>query len=393
VTFLNDIWDKHLTLPDRRPIWQFITEEGELPSCYAVPGKFDIELVPFGKEVLESLAKPTVRDVTAMSGVQGLKTLWGEMWLVWLIKEDPGPTQWLQPTDGEAVEHCEERFLRLIESYPIVARYFTKNRHDIQKAFIRFKHMYMRMEGIANSGNVQRKSIKNQMRSEVWQRDHWKPGKIKEASSRQTQFVHNSKSYTESQAGWIERDMDGTITGDDLYLHWLSGTQKVWSFSCLGCGKYQPYLWSHIRPDGTRAAVRWDDNTMTRRETGEWRWSELAKTIRYECIFCGHRHHDDPITRRLLNSNSKYISQNPEANGTHESFYLEPVGRPESLLVRNQDRRREKLPVGQAAIRQGQRDTFEGVLSKGHGRTMGRAEVEQLYPATHGGNHHGAARR
>ena len=40
------------------------------------------------------------------------------------------------------------------------------------------------------------------MRSEVWQADHWPLGRLKEADSRLTQFVHNSKTYTEGQPGW-----------------------------------------------------------------------------------------------------------------------------------------------------------------------------------------------
>lgn len=316
---LTTVWQRHFTPPDSREIWEWIAQEGELPSgAYAVPGRLDIELVPQIKAPLQALRNPVVRDVTCMAAIQCLKTLIGEMFLLWLIANAPGPTQWLQGTDQEAKEHALERFLSLLECFPVLRHYYTSNRHDRTSTFLKLRHMFMRMEGVDTVANLQRKTIKNQMRSEVWQREYWKPGKLKEASARLTQFVHNSKTYTESQAGWIERDENGEVIGDDLYLHWLSGTQGTWNFPCLSCGKFQPYLWSHFREDGTRAAMRWEDSERTRRGR-QWIWSALAPTIRYECIYCGNAHPDDPLTRARMNRQSKYVLANPEAT-SHESF-------------------------------------------------------------------------
>lgn len=301
-------WQSSWKDPDARPIYQWAHEEGELPAVYAVPGRFDIESAPFCREVFDALQNPTVREVVDMSSVQSLKTLIAELYLLWSIVENPGPTQWLQNTDEEADEHAKERFLKLIAAFPCVHRYFTQYRHDRTTRFINFAHMYLRMEGQANIKNLQRKSIKTQVRSEVWQ---WKSGHLKEADARMTQFTFNSKSFTESQPGVADDQMDA------LYS---SGNQKVWQFACLGCGKFQPYLWSYIRQDGTRAAMRWEDSSRTRRDDGEWRWNELVPTIRYECIYCGHGHTDDPRTRRLMLASGKYIAQNPNAPPTIESF-------------------------------------------------------------------------
>ena len=314
-------WERALTPADTREIWEWAEQEGELPSVYAVPGPLDINTCPMLKDVFRALKNPVVRSVTAMSGVQCLKTLLGEIWLLWLVLNDPGPTQWLQPTDQEAKEHANERFLALIDSFPAVKRYYTENRFDATTAFIRFKHMYLRMEG-CGKGNVQRKSIKNQMRSEVWQVDKWPLGRLKEASSRLTQFVHNSKEYTESQPGW-----DAAYGVDDMHGQYLLGTQEELHFNCLSCGKAQPFAWSHRRSDGTDAAMRWDDTPTTRRESGEWRWGELRQTIRYECIHCGHRHYDDPITRRRITSTIHFHAHNPDVV-EHRSFTWNQLAMP-----------------------------------------------------------------
>jgi len=314
---LNGIWRDACSPPDTREIWEFAAEEVQLPSAYARTGTFDSSDVPFVEEPMRALRDPMVREVVAMSGVQCLKTLIGELWILWLIKNNPGPTQWLHPTNEEAGEHAKERFLSLIEACPAVHKFFTGRIQDNCTTFIKFLHMYLRMEGAAEKGNLQRKSIQNQMCSEIWQSEKWTPGKLGEAATRLTQFVHNSKRYIESQPGW-----DHEYKIDDMHPAYLEGTQEVWNFRCLKCGFYQPFLWSFRRPDGSRAGMRWEDSEKTRLPSGEWRWSELVPTIRYECIKCGHGHTDDPITRRRMScrENTKYVVTNEQAPTSKRTF-------------------------------------------------------------------------
>jgi hypothetical protein len=317
--FLDVVWEQALAPADCREIWEYITEEGELPGCYAVPGRFDVDLVPFVKEPFRALRNPLKREVVAMSAVQCLKTLIGELWLLWLIENDPGSTQWLQPTDDEGKEHAEERFIPLIMSFPRIARFFTGNKNDKKIARIIFKHMWMLMEGCGLT-NLQRKSIKNQMCSEVWQKDHWVPGRLAEAAARQTQFKFNKKRYIESQPGEVVRDQDHQIIGDDILMAFNKWSQQEWAFRCEDCRKLQPYHFSFMREDGTRAAIRWDKNERTQRANGQWRPNELRQTIRYECIYCGHKHQDEPLTRSRMMASGDYIIGNPDAAPEGDSF-------------------------------------------------------------------------
>jgi hypothetical protein len=323
---LTQIWREHFSPHDQREIWEWAAEEGELPSNYAVSGPLDITTCPMIKGPLSALRRRTVRHVIAMAGVQCLKTLIGELWLLWSIVNDPGPAQWLQTTNEDAKEHVKERFWDLMDAFPILKKFLSQrpsNSGDRSLGFIRFKHMFLRIEGAESQANLQRKSIKLQMRSEIWQSKYWQPGKLKEADSRLTQFVHNSKKYTESQAGFAAE-----LEVDDMDRTYRLGDQNEWEFSCLSCGKRQPYLFSHIRADGTRAAMRWDVTERTRRPNGEWRWAELEKTVRYECIHCGHRHQDDPIIRRRLTANGQFTPRNPDAEPTTASFTWNQLAMP-----------------------------------------------------------------
>lgn len=321
MNYLADLWQRSFTPPDTREIWEWFTDEGELPGVYGMPGKLDISTCPMIKEPLRALKNPIVRHVVNMCSIQSLKTLIGEIWQLWTIPNDPGPSQWLQRTDEEAKEHAKERFTPLIENFPCVHRLYTPNRHDRTTNFIRFRNgAYLRMEGAENPGNLDRKTVKNQMRSEVYDARFWPPGRLKKADARKTQ-VYNSKTYTESQPGWhFEFEID------DMHSTFLLGDQNIWNFHCESCKKHQPYLFNYFRSDGTRAGLRWDTTERTVRETNstdpnqKFRWAELVPTIRFECIHCGHRHHDDPITRRRLNDSGTHVPQRPDAPPDVESF-------------------------------------------------------------------------
>lgn len=304
----RELFRRHWQPPDRSEIWEWAAREVELPAVYAVPGRFDASRVPFVKEPFRALKDPLVRAVVAQSGVQCLKTLIGEVWLLWMICENPGPSQWLQPTDQDAKEHCEERFNTLLESCALAKGYFSENRHERRVSSVVFRHMFLRMEGAESMSNLQRKSIKNQMCSEVWL---WTPGRLSEAAARQTQFTYNSKRYVESQAG---------VAGDDMDLAFQEGSQEVWQFACLGCGWVQPFRWTVFREDGSRGGMTWEDSPRTRQGNGEWNFNAVEPTVRYVCARCGYAHADEPRIRRLMSQSGRYVRMNPGAPARVRSF-------------------------------------------------------------------------
>lgn len=294
------------TPAEARPLWEWAHDEVELPPCYAVSGRFSAERVPFIQGPSDALLAPSVRVVVCQSSVQSLKTLLGELWLLHSIVNNPGPTQWLQNTDEEAKEHAEERFQQLIDGCPAAKRMLSANRFDRKTSSIVFKHMFLRMEGAENVKNLQRKSIRNQMCSEVWQ---WPSGRLSEAEARLTQFTFNSKRYIESQPG---------IAGDDMDLAFRAGDQNVWHIACEACGHLQPMRWTVLRQDGTRAGLKWDHDA--KRADGTWNLAALEPSIRYECVKCGHGHVDDVRTRRLLNRSGRFVPMNPDAPRHIRSF-------------------------------------------------------------------------
>lgn len=339
---------------DQREIWEWIHDEGELPPAYAVTGKFDISATPWLKEVFRALKSRTVRQVTAMAGVQCIKTLIGELWLAWLIKNDPGATQVVLRDDTEASEHCEERLMPLLRAFRAILDLMPsgEQRGKTKKASIMFPHMWLRVEG-AGLGNAQRKSVKNQMCSEIHDAEKWPPGRLKTFASRLTQFVHNSKRYIESQPG-----MDSRLGIDDMHATYLEGTQELIHAACLSCGKLQPMRWSVIRPDGSRAGIRFDVNERTRRKTQStdpnliWNWQEVKNSIRWECEFCGNAHADDDRTRLQLSRRAEFVTSNPGII-THRSFSWHQLIFPNLSWFETQIGGVKNFLIAQAAAKQG----------------------------------------
>ena len=364
---LDKIWSSSIAPPDDREIYKWAYEEGELPAgVYAVSGRFDITTAPFLKPVFHALRDRRTRCVTVMTGIQCMKTLVGELWLLWAIVNDSGPTQWVQPDDQEAKEHAEERFNRLLESFPIVHRKYTTNSKEKKITAIHFQHMTLRMEGANNLGNAQRKSVKNQMCSEIHQSKKWKPGHLAEFATRLTQFTTSSKRYIESQPGYAAH-----LGVDDMHGKFLEGTKEILHFRCLECGLAQPFQYGFEHDDGRRASMVWDDNDMTRRQTDStdpnliWNWDELKKTVRYECIKCAHKHYDEPITRRRLLDTCHFPGS--FEGETHRSFSWNQLAMPSLGWFHNETGGVRNFLIGKAEAKRGddrlQRQFYQKVLA------------------------------
>lgn len=294
---------------DTRPLWEWAAENVVLPPSYARRGAFDVSDAIYIKEPMQALLDYTCREVVCRSGVQCLKTLISEIYILYCIVESPGPLQWIHPTPQEATNHAEERFDDLLNSCKKARDLYSPERYTVKKSFRKFRHgMYLRLDGAANIKDLQRKSIKTQICSEVW---NWLPGHLAEAEQRTTQFGDSRKRYIESQAGNV---------GEDLDSRWLVGSQEILHFRCVECGHSQPYKWSTYRDDRSRAGMVWDENETTRRPDGRWIESAVIPTIRYVCVKCGHAHFDEPRTRRLMLNSSHYVRGNEDAPHWLRSF-------------------------------------------------------------------------
>ena len=96
----------------------------------------------------------------------------------------------------------------------------------------------------------------------------------------------------------------------------MEGNQCLIYFDCPHCGYSQPYVFGK-----TETALKynveklgrfvWDENEITRPQ-GLWNWSELEKTIRYECGNCKKEIYEDD--RKKVANTFHLVPQNNLAN-------------------------------------------------------------------------------
>lgn len=100
---LQQIWREAWRPPDRRPPWAWAEQHiGSIPYS-PIPGRFRSDNSPQIREPLEALIDPRVRLVFIIAAIQSGKTSVGELGLCHIIANFPGPTLWLDQTDGDAL--------------------------------------------------------------------------------------------------------------------------------------------------------------------------------------------------------------------------------------------------------------------------------------------------
>ena len=100
-------WRAAWSPPDRRPIYEWARENLILPDTYSKAGPFQ----PSGwmMPVLDARQKMRVRRVHLRKAVQQAGTLVADVWLQWLINNDPGPASWTMQKDDAMAIHLKTR--------------------------------------------------------------------------------------------------------------------------------------------------------------------------------------------------------------------------------------------------------------------------------------------
>lgn len=313
---LNELWQP----ADRRPIYDWAHDNVVLPSSITKSGLFDISGSRYLIKPFESLLNDAVREVVVVAPVRSGKSLIGDVWLPWIIANDPGPTMWNMQTDPVAADHAETRVMPILESCAKVRALFPVNRHQKRSKDIVFAHgMPLWIQG-PSVGNLQSKGIRYQINDEVWM---WEQGRLAEAKGRLGDYeeMQTSKLLIISQAGSED---------DDLDAEFQRGTRSEWHVTCQSCGHRQRALWEASRPDGTRWGMLFD---LQKDSRGDYRVGHAVSTRRFSCEKCGHDHTDDGKTRAAWNLSGDYVAADASVEKIHSYHYTALITRSWDALV------------------------------------------------------------
>jgi hypothetical protein len=313
-----------LPQPDRSPIYQWARRHVDLPESYVIPGKFNVDLSPHLRPIFDALQDDSVRTVTVSKSIQSGGTLIADVWVPWLIVNQPGPISWTMHTDDMVSLHAKTRLNPILDRCAPVARLLPRAGPMRTTTEIYFGNFFLVLNA-ANLSDQQSQSIRFKINDEIW---HPKWQNIySEAIGRVTRFEEagTSKVLNISQGGW-ENDVSDTA--------WQAGHMAEWSAACRGCGELMPLNFRQFmaKDDKTRAGVVW--NKEAKRDDGTFNETLAGATARFRCPHCGHEHDDTDSTREHWRRAGAYVVTRPDAPTQVRSFHFEAlVSRPMRLLA------------------------------------------------------------
>jgi hypothetical protein len=306
------------------------------------------ESFPLIREVMETFADNTVRDIGIRCSAQSAKTQTILNCGIWAICNDPGPMMWVTAAADEAATFSETRFLPVAEKCQPCARIMpdARNRKRLE---INFATMPLVFNGANSPSKLQSKPIRWLLMDEV---RNWPAGALDTVLKRTRAFWN------------ARRVMISTpdMAMDAVDRFFLMGDQRHYYVQCPHC---QDWWWMSWGEPGSPGGMKWDENETTR-PNGQWDFDALAPTIHFECFNrdCRAQFKDLPRVRRELLQGGHWRRHNPTAPHDRRSYHwnaIYPEWVPWRSLV-------EEYLLAQQALAQGDREPMKTFVNESLGQ-------------------------
>lgn len=282
---------------DRRPPWQWCEENVRVDDTSPFPGKWRSDTSPWVRELMETFADSTVNEISVMCSAQSAKTQTIMCLLMWAIKEDPGPIQWVMAAQDEAKTFSKTRLLPTILNTPCVEELINSQDIAVNTLEVNFPGAPLLITGANSKSKLQSNPKRYLFLDEV---RNYPPGAYEMVRKRVRAFW-NSKVITISTPD---------MANDHVHRAFLQGDRRYWHFECPHCAQLQKLEFKQIK---------YDTNETTK-PGGVWDFDAVAKTIRYECVACAKPITDDAATRKHIANKGRWIRENPHAPSNKVSF-------------------------------------------------------------------------
>lgn len=313
-----DTFAEAWSVSDRRPVYEWAADHVVLPPRLARPGRFSIADTRHLSAPFDALQSDHVREVNVMAPPRSGKTLLVDVWLPWIVRNDPGPYLHVFQKDPIAHGHAKERTLPTLRACPPVAALMPGDDNETMQRIRFLNGMQMEVSGPALS-NLQSRGFRYVVFDEPWMIDApgsgagYRPGAIAEGRARLGDFekLQTEKLVCISQGG---------EEGGEWATQFDSGERNEWHVECQSCREFSYTGWSMRRvADGKEvfAGMRWDEHKSA---DGLWLAEKCAATARWECPRCGHPHFDNGRTKGEWNRTGKYVTTG-EVNRRKKSFH------------------------------------------------------------------------
>lgn len=299
--------------PSQDPAWRWIEQHVELGSNSELK-RFDFELVPMHRWVHEQLQQSRLRFFTMMVCAQAGKTVNMLAHLLFKIRNQPRDVAWYTDTSIKAVADYKTKIRPFFENARGMGAIFPKDRQRKSQKLIQFDSMNMHILGAESASNRESITLFEAYCDEV---RNYQPGALTQIDNRM-KTIRSSRRVVFSSAG---------SEHDELHRAFNEGTRTLFYWTCLQCRHKQPFRFGQdcttLFPEPREAGgFVWDSNEVTHPSEDQYNFTELAKTVRYECenVKCKHRFHKADKWKLL--ATLEPVNTNPHADPANVSVHF-----------------------------------------------------------------------
>jgi len=289
------------TPPDRRPVYEWASDYVENPKSWTQYGRFSVSRSMHFCGPFDALTNNRIKRVCILKPVRGGGSLISDVWLPYIVSNDPGPCMFVMQSSPVAIAHAKTRLIPILQQCPPTAALIPDDPRKLtSEGVILNNGVPLYFQGNA-LGRLQSKGIRYLSLDEVWE---WDDGLVRQAMARTGDYdlLCNSKQLLISQGG---------TEGTEWENLWGESDQQEWLVPCLGCGKYFIPRFNGKRKDGTYYGIVWDSNEKTKYADGTHNYGEITQTLRYVCEHCGYAHANEQLAKAEWNRRGRYEPQNP----------------------------------------------------------------------------------
>jgi len=281
-----------------------------LPHSIKSPN-IDYDLTPMLVAPLRTLADDDTRECVLMAPTGSGKTSGVvEVGTAWVIKENPANMAVVFHTEKAINKWRESRLMPMLRATKATSDLIPPERSPKnKKEYIQLPSMMLQTI-FASPSKLQGDTIKIMLGDEIWE---WKPEMLEELRRRNHgQFDY--KLMLMSQGGY---------EGDQLDVAFRNGEIFDWCFKCPSCEKHHRFQWRQVK-GWVEINPGTGEKSSVKNEAGEWDWQRIKENCRYECPTedCKQVWRDNPIERRSMNNDAKYISRDNNHLPGRVSFHF-----------------------------------------------------------------------
>lgn len=301
---------KHVVVPDRREVWEWAAENVDFGRTTAFSGRYDIDNVPWMKEVLRAYNDPRVREITTIMPPQDSgKTKGAETYLAFRIATASTNAAWNQATNVKSEAWSETRWEAMLNAVKGIKDKFSANQHLKKKRRIVFRDStFLMIQGAETKANRAGDSVELQINDDVYL---WEKTWLPEMRERTNAYRDTRKIINVSVGG---------RKGSDLHERFIAGDQRELAHRCEKCGEVFEYVFDHKNP---RCNIRFDVSKAVLHADGRLDLRDFKKTIYVECQNpkCAARMTYNRERLKRQNLNCVWVRKNPDADPSIVSFH------------------------------------------------------------------------